>query len=53
MGFLPDNMQSWGACAEFVALDEKYTVKVPPKLTDTEAASLPFVSVIVVQALVG
>lgn len=51
MGTLPDLLQHWGSCAEYVAMNEMHVVKVPFALSDVEAASLPFVSTTVVQAL--
>ena len=51
MGVLPDLLQHWGTCAEFVAINEFHAVKVPQRLSDAEAASLPLVSIAVVQAL--
>jgi NADPH:quinone reductase-like Zn-dependent oxidoreductase len=52
MGMLTESyFKQWGTCAEFVAMNEFHVVKVPVNMSDAEAASLPLVSTVVVQAL--
>lgn len=50
MGILPNLLGSWGTCCEFVAMNELNIVKVPVNMSDIEAASIPFVSSVVVEA---
>lgn len=52
LGMFPNPLSNqWGACAEYVAISERHIFKIPPTLSDVDAASLPMVSTIVVQAL--
>lgn len=51
MGLLPDIFKPWGTCSEYVSMNELRVVKVPASMSEAEAASLPFVSTVVMQAL--